>query len=515
MARYIVTLDPAIHANETEAEAAIASAGATLLKSFNFNQTFLIEASNEQKSAIVGLASSELADSPLQVSLQVLNIDHLKLTLLSDDGELVPATYNPMNRGAGQHIYLVDTGVRATHEQFTGVSINNLYSNFTGNDAYDEFGDTTGHGTIVASVIVGKDLGPAKDATLHNVKLFNSGSDTSTVVEIVDALDAVLQHHLANSPSQAKVVCMPWIATRNAFIDSKVLEMNSSNLVVVAAAGNNGADVSDYSPAGIRQIITVGAFDSQFAVGPFVNMPWDNTNAVTTYNNYGAEIDIFAMGVNVYTASGTSDTAYLDTATGTSVSSGITAGVAAQYIARYPSYNSAKIKDVMLQEGHLLGMDLLAFNQVPAGVDYTTVNKSIVVFDELNEEMLTTLPSGRIATLAVGQTTTVNLGLNSSATEVSALDFAPLPPFATFDTATGIVSINTSTVDSSVVPGSFVFAIKGKINGVTKVEEFSIAVYNTSETEIEGSSQYYYDADSNAYDPVVSFQVAPGNVAKN
>lgn len=511
---YIVTLDPAIHADESAAQAAITSSGADVIKSFNFNLTFLIDATEEQKSSIVGLKNSESADSTLQVSLQVLNDDHLKLTLIDGNDSPTPTTYAPLNRGLGQHIYLVDTGIRATHEQFTGVAINNLYSNFSNDPAYSEFGDTTGHGTIVASVIVGKDLGPAKDATLHNVKLFNSGSDNITVVEVVNALDAVLQHHLSNNPNQAKVVCMPWIATRNAFIDSKVLELNQSNLVVVAAAGNNGQDVSGYSPAGIREIITVGAFDSQFAVGSFVNMPWDDTDAVTTYNNYGAEIDIFAMGINVYTASSSSDTSYLTTATGTSVSSGITAGVAAQYIARYPAYNSTRIKDVMLQEGHMLGMELLSFGSTP-GVDYSTVNRSITTFDRIDEDMLTTIPSGRIATLAVGQTTTVDLGLNVAATEVAALDFAPLPPFATFNTATGVVSIDTSTVDSSVVPGSFVFAIKGKINNVTKVEEFSIAVYNTSESEIEGSSQYYYDADSNAYDPVVSFQVAPGAVSKN
>lgn len=509
MARYIVTMDPATYADGASAQQAIASTSAEVLKVFNFNLTFLIESTAEQLAAIPGVLATESADAPLQVNLQVLNTDHLNITLVSDSGAVIPASYNPINRGAGQHIYLVDTGIRATHEQFTGVNINNLYSNFTGNPAYEEFNDTAGHGTIVASVIAGKDLGAAKDATLHNVKLFNSGSDNITVVEILNAFDAVLSHHLATVSSQTKVVCLPWTATRNAFIDEKILEMNASNLVVVAAAGNDSDDVSNYSPAGVRQIITVGAHDKQWAVSPFTNLPWDGSDSATVFNNYGAEIDIFAMGVGVYVATSLSDTSYNEDGAGTSISAGITAGVAAQYIARYPSKNSNQIKDIMVQEGHIVGMSLLSFNNSNPNIDYTTVNRSIVLFDEATEEMLTQLPSGRIAAVQVGQTATVDLGLNMSATEVAVLNFAPMPPWASIDLATGLVSIDTSTVDPSVVPGSFIFAIKGKIDGNTKVEEFSIAVYTNDESELEGSAQYYYDPESNAYDPVVSYQVAP------
>jgi hypothetical protein len=123
--------------------------------------------------------------------------------------------------------------------------------------------------------------------------------------------------------------------------------------------------------------------------------------------------------------------------------------------------------------------------------------------------MLTTVPSGRIASVQQGQTSTVNLGLNMSATNVSVLEFAPLPPWVSFDASTGVVSINAASLDPTLVPGAFVFAIKGKIDNITKVEEFSIAVYATNEEEIEGSTQYYYDSESGAYDPVVTFQVAP------
>jgi subtilisin family serine protease len=506
MAKYIISLDAAVHQDKAAALAAIATAGATVTKSFNFSLTFEIEASEEQKNAIVGLVSAESAEAVVPYLLQVINDNHLKLTLVDHDEStqlVTPAVYNPLNRGTGQHIYLIDTGIRQSHEQFSEATIVDLYTNF-GND----FADLAGHGTMVGSLIVGKDLGPAKDATLYNVKLFNTGTDTITVVEILQALDEVLAHHLGNNPSQTKVACMPWVATRNAFIDSKILELNNAGVVVVCAAGNNSSDVSNYSPAGVREVITVGAHDQNWIVSDFTNMPWDGSDAVQSYNNFGAEVDIFAPGSGVQVANNGSDTGYTDNAAGTSLATGITAGVVAQYIARYPSYTAAKIKDVLVQEGHLFGQSLLSFATVQ-NVDYSTVNKSILTFDAVNESMLTTVPSGRIASVQQGQTATVNLGLNMSATNVSVLEFAPLPPWVSFDASTGVVSINTASLDPTLVPGAFVFAIKGKIDNITKVEEFSIAVYATNEEEIEGSTQYYYDSESGAYDPVVTFQVAP------
>jgi hypothetical protein len=506
MAKYLISLDALVHQDTASAEAAIVATGATVSKAFSFPLTFEIEATAEQKDAIVGLLADTNADSVVPYILQVVNNNHLRMTTVDHDENtqlVVPETYSPLNRGAGQHVYLIDTGIRATHEQFSDATINNLYSNY-GTD----FADTAGHGTMVGSLIVGKDLGAAKDATLHNVKLFNSGSDTITVLEILNALDAVLDHHLANNPAQTKVACMPWVTTRSAFIDSKILELNSAGVVVVASAGNNSADVADYSPAGVKEIITVGSHDANWVVSAFTNMPWDGSDAVQSYNNYGAEVDIFAPGAGVQVADFISDTSYIDNAAGTSLAAGVAAGVVAQYIARYPSYNSAKIKDVLVQEGHLFGQSLLSFASV-SGVDYTSVNKSILTFDTSTEATLTTIPSGRIATVQHGQTTTVNLGLNVSATNVSVLDFAPLPPWVTFDTSTGIISINTASLDASLVPGAFVFAIKGKIGGITKVEEYSIAVYANAEEEITSANQYYYDSESNAYDPVVTFQVAP------
>ena len=53
------------------------------------------------------------------------------------------------------------------------------------------------------------------------------------------------------------------------------------------------------------------------------------------------------------------------------------------------------------------------------------------------------------------------------------------------------------------------FGIKGTVDGKVMVEEYSVGLFNTSISELEEATQYYYDADTDSYDEVVSYQVAP------
>jgi hypothetical protein len=304
MARYLITLDSGVHADNVAAQAAITASGAAVIKSYAFSLTFEIESTVEQLAAIGGVTESIEKNTPTTVSVQELNQNHLtNLAASSVIGE-APLGYTPQNAGAGGHVYLVDTGLYAEHEQFVGRTINNLYSNF-GSD----FSDNAGHGTAVASVIVGNTQGVSKDATLHVVKLFDTATGSITVGEIVDALDEVLAHHLGASPSQVKVVCLPWTTAQNNFLDNKITEMNATNLVVVAAAGNDGVDVNTVSPAGVEVVLTVGSYNQDYAVTSFTNVPW--TDPATPYsNNYGAALDIFALGVNVSCAANSATDAY-------------------------------------------------------------------------------------------------------------------------------------------------------------------------------------------------------------
>lgn len=502
MARYLITLNSGVYANQAAAQAAIESTGATVVKAYTFSLTFDVEATPEQLSSINGVDESVEANATTVVTLQTVNQNHLSHLASTSTAGAQSSTYYPLDNGSTGHVYLVDTGIYNEHEQFDGRYVNLLYSNFSGN-----FTDNSGHGTAMASLIIGNTQGVSKNATLHVVKLFDAGSGSITIGEILNALDAVLSHHTANDLTKVKVVCLPWVTTQNNFLDNKISEMNDNNLVVVAAAGNNGADVAGFSPAGVKSVITVGANDADYNITSFTNVPW--TNPTTSYfNNYGAALDIFTLGVDVSCASISGMDEY-SIMSGTSMASAIAAGAAIQWVNLYPTKTSSQIKETILQEGHIKGTSLLVFDpNTPTSPE--NVYKSLVTISLYGQASLGNLPSGRILNLQRGQTVTKDLELNlESGEDFRILDFAPLPTWATIDFTTGILTLNTSAVDASLAPGIYLFGVAATVLGKTVVEEYAIGLYNSNEAELEEATQYYYDAENNLYDEVVSFQVAP------
>ena len=499
MAKFIVKFDSDFHATADSMEAEIATHGCTVERTLAFDHTYLIDTGDQADPAAViaamaGVHSSEDAGKVVNAEMQAYTTTHLEML---DEAYTGTTGFTPKYTGAGQEVYLIDTGVQQSHPEFTGASINDLYSNFAG-----DFSDNAGHGTAVGSLIVGQNIGSAPNATLHNVRLFDAGSGDITVGEIIDALDAVLTNHNL-TPTKAKVVCMPWTIPQNDFVDSRIAEMNQNNLVPVASAGNSGADVNTVSPAGVDNAITVGAFNNAYEVGSFTNVPF--SSAGTYSNNYGAQLDIFAMGVDVSYASTTGD---YGTGSGTSFAGGIVAGAVAALMEKYPDADALTIKDRMLSEGHTVGSRQLTFDS-SSGVDYSAVYKSIALIDRQGQSSFATVESGRIANLQINTTQDINIGLVPNAVEVQQLDFAPLPDWIQFNETTGVISIDAS-VDPSLAPGVYIFAIKGVVDGNASVEEYSVGLYVESESELDDSvSSYYYDADTESYDEVVNYQVAP------
>lgn len=506
MANYLISLDSGTYADSTSAEAAITGAGASITTTYPFALTYLIDASAEQLSNIAGVSESADADTSAEYTLLA---DNAHLDFLADHTGGTEA--NPAYTGSGKHVYLVDSGINASHTEFSGSTINNLWSKFTGSSDVTEWTDSVGHGTAVASLIVGQSAGSAPGATLHNLKLFTNDLSAVTLGDIMDSLSAILTHHNANTPSSAKVVCLPWIINQNSFVDNKIIEMDSNNLLVVCAAGNNGADVNNYSPAGVDRVLTVGSFDRDLNVSTFTNTPWDGADAIAGFVNYGAELDCFALGVDVYVADAGSADGFLSM-TGTSLSAGVTAGAAASWMQKHSGYTSNQIKDLILSEGHVQGSANLVFDDSNASIDYGSVWKAIVTVEQVGASSLTTLNSGRILNVQAGSTGNVDLGLNSGASNVSVIDFAPVPSWINVNTTSGVVTVNASGLDSNIVPGIFVFAMKGEVGGDILIEEFNVGVYSSNESELEadGTSSYYYDDSDGSYDPItnVGFQAA-------
>lgn len=75
--------------------------------------------------------------------------------------------------GAGQTVYVIDSGVRITHQEFEGRARFG-FSAITSSTQYHE--DDDGHGTHVAGTVAGKTYGVAKKAQVVAVKTFQSGA---------------------------------------------------------------------------------------------------------------------------------------------------------------------------------------------------------------------------------------------------------------------------------------------------------------------------------------------------
>ena len=246
-------------------------------------------------------------------------------------------------------------------------------------------------------------------------------------------------------------------------------------------------------------------------VTSFTNAPRQSTPG---FVNYGAELDIFAMGVDIHVPTVDSGNLY-ELASGTSLSAGLVAGVVTHFVGREPSKSSSEIKETMLLRGHSLGTKYLVFDEADPAIDYSGVYKALVMTKNVNPKVLASTISGRLANVAVNGSTTVNIGINSEAEDVTVLDFAPTPPWISADVSSGDITIDASGLDASMAPGIYLFAIRGTVDNMMLVEEYSVGLYESDEDELNVDtaevSSFYYDTDNTEYDEVLNYQISTFN----
>lgn len=499
MATYIISLQGDSYADNTAGATAITNAGGSITKTYNFDLTYKVDITAEQLANIAGVSASSLESETVTANVSY-NTDHLKY-LCNDAGSLATA-YNPSSTGATESVYLVDTGVNTTHDEFIGASVTNLHTNFS------DYADTAGHGTAMASLIVGQNIGSAPNSTLYNVKALDSISTSATVGSMIDALDAILLHHNSNTPAKTKTVCICWVTAKNQLLDLKFGELEDNNLIVICSAGNNGEDVDNYSPAGLDRVMTVGAHDSNYVVG---GGSANGTFGGGTMSNIGEEVDVYTIGGGVNIASNSDNSGYIN-GNGTSISTAIIAGLSLQYIDLYPDASARVIKSYITQEGSFRGASLTFANALitSANVSVDSLKKVVGVSQQVSDLQLASVPSGLVIEVANGAVATANVEVNPLASNVEVLSFSPTPPWVTWNNS-GLITANTQANFANVtVPGRYHFAVKGTISGTTLVEEYTIGVYETDPNELDTSVEFYYDSGTSSYDQVVNFNATKG-----
>lgn len=237
-------------------------------------------------------------------------------------------------------LIIMDSGIDFTHDEFAGIETENFYTlpQFNGS-----FADDVGHGTAVASMACGKNLGVASNVKLLNCKIGNA-SYTANLVDLGLAIDAIVARASANL-NVTRVVNMSWGIARSSWLDSKVQSLISMGITVVCAAGNDGISVEDVSPAGLDNVITVGSIDKYDIPSGFNNISPSDAGVTT---GHGLSLDIFAPGEGVTVASNSTSNSYV-IASGTSFAAPLISGIAAELASLQTSMVSfTNIKDQVL-----------------------------------------------------------------------------------------------------------------------------------------------------------------------
>ncbi|MDQ3892346.1 MAG: S8 family peptidase, partial [Actinomycetota bacterium] len=229
--------------------------------------------------------------------------------------------------------YIIDSGIYR-HTDLNVIK----HVNFTGGKNTDCFG----HGTHVAGTVAAKDnatavVGVAPGAPLTGVKVLgcNGGGSASTIVAGIDWVTAN-----AKKPAVANISIS---GGANTAIDDAVRKSADSGVFYSIAAGNNGANACNYSPARAgagtnNGIATVGATNT--------------SDGATSSSNYGACVDIWAPGARILSTRKGGGTT---TKSGTSMASPHVGGGGALYLSSHTSASPTTVESKLTSSATTTG----------------------------------------------------------------------------------------------------------------------------------------------------------------
>ena len=214
--------------------------------------------------------------------------------------------------GFGVTAYIIDTGIRTTHDEFGG----RASEGFDAIDGLLDGQDCRGHGTHVAGTVGGSTYGVAKNVTLVAVRVLNC-QGSGTYAQVIAGIDWVTNIHVA--PAVANMSLGGGFSTSlNAAVNNSV----AAGVTYAVSAGNENRDACTKSPASAVDALTVGSTTT--------------SDSRSSFSNFGICVDVFAPGSSITSAYNTSNTATA-VLSGTSMSSPHAAGVAALYLDDHPN----------------------------------------------------------------------------------------------------------------------------------------------------------------------------------
>lgn len=255
-----------------------------------------------------------------------------------------PDAWDVLTSASNIIVAVVDSGIRATHEDLaSNMWINPVdgghgFNAFTGtNDPADD--SIYGHGTMIAGIIGGDgNNGKGITGVAWHVQMMackcldsnDSGSD-STVL-------ACLDYAITNG---ARIINASFgSSTPSLAISNAIVEARDAGIILVAASGNNAANV-DANPV----------YPACYPIDNIVSVAYTTrSDTLGSSSDYGAtNVDLAAPGDWIFSTFPTSDSYYWPPPAfgidyyGTSYSAGYVSGALALMLAKYPTENYQQI----------------------------------------------------------------------------------------------------------------------------------------------------------------------------
>lgn len=266
----------------------------------------------------------------------------------------------PATSGVGVKVAIVDTGIDLAHPDLASNikgGVNTINSSKTAND-------DNGHGTHVAGIaaalndsigVVG--VGPA--ANLYAVKVLDRRG-SGFLSDVIEGLDWSV-----SSGMQVVNMSLGTNSDIQSFHDA-VIKVNQAGIVQVAAAGNDGAAV-DF-PGAYPEVIGVAA----------VGKNSDGTLSAASFTSRGAEVDLSAPGVSIFSTYKGSSYATLS---GTSMATPHVTGVVALVLTTLPGaydlnsngrWDPAEVQNKLMATSENIGLDPTMFGSGLVRADLAT-----------------------------------------------------------------------------------------------------------------------------------------------
>jgi hypothetical protein len=242
----------------------------------------------------------------------------------------IPAAHR-VATGRGLIVAVIDSGIDRSHPDLDK-SIRKMFDATGDKRALDD-----PHGTSVAGIIAahGQINGVAPESQLLDVRVFGS-DDVATTMTLLKGLQWA-------ADNRARIVNLSLAGPRDELLEQAIEALLAKGIVVVAAAGNEGAAAPSAYPAAFEGVIAVTATDA--------------TDGLYAEANQGSYIAVAAPGVDVIAPA--LNQAYLMNS-GTSFAAAHVSGVIALMLQHDPGLSVRQIRELLQAKAKDLG---------PPGID--------------------------------------------------------------------------------------------------------------------------------------------------